>query len=166
MFVLQHGSSPGASRTSSTPARPYGALTGAQYIPTTERVRRRRPYRSHSQTSLKHDTDHQYKQYLAVAPFPSRNHSPMVGARVQRPSAACIQIWSLGRSGLTQEDAMDVDGDVGSGTDRSEDQGEMRCEMVLCIDSGPAFELKWCPLPSNDPAIVGGPCLADMTNLC
>lgn len=28
--------------------------------------------------------------------------------------------------------------------------GEMRCEMVLAIESGPAFELKWCPLPSND----------------
>lgn len=30
------------------------------------------------------------------------------------------------------------------------DAGEMRCEMVLAIESGPAFELKWCPLPSND----------------
>jgi transcription factor C subunit 6 len=26
----------------------------------------------------------------------------------------------------------------------------MRCEMVLCIDSGPPLELKWCPLPSHD----------------
>lgn len=24
----------------------------------------------------------------------------------------------------------------------------MRCDMVICIDSGPAYELKWCPLPS------------------
>lgn len=30
------------------------------------------------------------------------------------------------------------------------DAGEMRCEMVLAIENGPAFELKWCPLPSND----------------
>lgn len=30
------------------------------------------------------------------------------------------------------------------------DSGEMRCEMVVTIESGPAFELKWCPLPSND----------------
>ncbi|KAI0277541.1 hypothetical protein BGY98DRAFT_979460 [Russula aff. rugulosa BPL654] len=32
----------------------------------------------------------------------------------------------------------------------------MRCEMVLCIDSGPALELKWCPLPSHDP-LSGSP---------
>ncbi|OJT08897.1 Transcription factor tau subunit sfc6 [Trametes pubescens] len=39
--------------------------------------------------------------------------------------------------------------DDGSVTEHG-DAGEMRCEMVLCIESGPAFELKWCPLPSND----------------
>jgi len=27
----------------------------------------------------------------------------------------------------------------------------MNCEMVLCVDSGPAQALQWCPLPSNDP---------------
>ncbi|KAI0647474.1 hypothetical protein C8Q79DRAFT_1068955 [Trametes meyenii] len=83
-----------------------------------------------------------YKQYLAVAPFPSKSHSPMIGTRVQRPSPACVQIWSLERKGSHNSDGMDVDG--------AEDSGEMRCEMVLCIDSGPAFEVKWCPLPSND----------------
>ncbi|KAH6902491.1 hypothetical protein BKA70DRAFT_1520930 [Coprinopsis sp. MPI-PUGE-AT-0042] len=31
------------------------------------------------------------------------------------------------------------------------DFGQMTCEMILCIDSGPAFDLKWCPLPSHDP---------------
>ncbi|KAH9001013.1 hypothetical protein EDB92DRAFT_1811948 [Lactarius akahatsu] len=78
-----------------------------------------------------------YKYYLAVAPFPSRTHSPGVGVKVARPSRACMQLWSLGPS---------------QGTERSDDdKGEMRCEMVLCIDSGPAFELKWCPLPSHDP---------------
>ncbi|PCH37809.1 hypothetical protein WOLCODRAFT_95877 [Wolfiporia cocos MD-104 SS10] len=85
------------------------------------------------------------RQFLAVGPLQSRSYSPSIGVRVQRPSRACIQIWSLGM----RHDAMEVDGVP----DRSEDDlGEMRCEMVLCIDSGPAYELKWCPLPSNDPA--------------
>lgn len=26
----------------------------------------------------------------------------------------------------------------------------MKCEMVLCVDAGPAHDLKWCPLPSHD----------------
>ncbi|KAF9006150.1 hypothetical protein BDQ17DRAFT_1352845 [Cyathus striatus] len=30
------------------------------------------------------------------------------------------------------------------------DKGVMRCEMVLCLQGGPAFELKWCPLPAHD----------------
>jgi transcription factor C subunit 6 len=79
-----------------------------------------------------------YKYYLAVAPFPSRAHSPGVGIKVARPSRACVQLWSFGPS----------PGAEGSDDD---DKGEMKCEMVLCIDSGPALELKWCPLPSHDP---------------
>ncbi|KZT09673.1 uncharacterized protein LAESUDRAFT_810652 [Laetiporus sulphureus 93-53] len=86
-----------------------------------------------------------YKQYIAVAPFPTRAHSPSIGVRAERPSLACIQIWSLEPS----QNAMDVDSTDTQSSDG--DPGEMRCEMVLCIDSGPAFELKWCPLPSNDP---------------
>lgn len=39
--------------------------------------------------------------------------------------------------------------------DHCEDPGDLRCEMVVCIESGPAFELKWCPLPANDLAEVG-----------
>ncbi|KAI0362573.1 hypothetical protein OH77DRAFT_1467456 [Trametes cingulata] len=96
---------------------------------------------------------HHFRQYLAVAPFPSTSHSPMIGSRVQRPTTACIQIWSLHQS-TAQGDAMNVDGSTArTGTkSASEDAGEMRCEMVLCIESGPAFEIKWCPLPSNDPS--------------
>ena len=51
---------------------------------------------------------------------------------------------------------MEVD-DGGPDSDaqaQSQDAGEMQCEMVLCIESGPAFDLKWCPLPSNDPHTV------------
>ncbi|RPD66548.1 hypothetical protein L226DRAFT_454990 [Lentinus tigrinus ALCF2SS1-7] len=96
---------------------------------------------------------YQQKQYLAVAPFPSRNHSPMIGSRVQRPSHASIQIWSLGPS-KSVDDAMDVDSAEPSNEAPTtlDDAGEMHCELVLCIESGPAFELKWCPLPSNDPS--------------
>ena len=68
--------------------------------------------------------------------MPSRTHSPEIGIKVPRPSRACVQLWSLG----PPEGAETSD----------DDKGEMRCEMVMCIDSGPALELKWCPLPSHD----------------
>ncbi|OCH93813.1 hypothetical protein OBBRIDRAFT_817558 [Obba rivulosa] len=89
-----------------------------------------------------------YKQYLAVAPFPSRDHSPVIGSRVQRPAPACIQIWSLGPS---QEPATNDNAEkkTGKGTGREDDAGEVQCEMVLCLDAGPALEVKWCPLPAN-----------------
>jgi transcription factor C subunit 6 len=77
-----------------------------------------------------------YKYYLAAAPLPSPTHSPKIGIKVPRPSRACVQLWSLGPS-------------PGIG-ESGDDKGEMHCEMVLCIDSGPALELKWCPLPSHD----------------
>ena len=83
------------------------------------------------------EPDCSYKYYLAVAPLPSRAHSPEIGIKVTRPSRSCIQLWSLGPSAS-----------VGQSGD---DKGEMHCEMVLCMDSGPALELKWCPLPSHDP---------------
>ena len=81
--------------------------------------------------------DCSYKYYLAVAPLPSRAHSPEIGIKVPRPSRSCIQLWSLGRSAGVEESG--------------DDKGDMHCEMVLCIDSGAALELKWCPLPSHDP---------------
>lgn len=27
----------------------------------------------------------------------------------------------------------------------------VNCEMMVCIESGPAHDLKWCPLPSHEP---------------
>ncbi|KAG6882978.1 hypothetical protein C0993_008426 [Termitomyces sp. T159_Od127] len=63
-----------------------------------------------------------FKQYLAVAPFPSASHSPDIGAKVVQ----------RGRK------------------HKEPDLGEMKCEMVLCVEGGPAHELKWCPLPSHD----------------
>ncbi|THU84354.1 hypothetical protein K435DRAFT_733265 [Dendrothele bispora CBS 962.96] len=85
------------------------------------------------------------KQYLAVAPFPSASHSPEIGVRVNRPFPACIQIWSL------SQDTSNADSSNSSGRKAKDaaDPGEMKCEMIVCIDSGPAQELRWCPLPSN-----------------
>ncbi|TCD70271.1 hypothetical protein EIP91_004172 [Steccherinum ochraceum] len=83
-----------------------------------------------------------FKQYLAIAPLPSRKHPVMVGAKIPRPAPACIQIWSLSPT----ESGEDVDGDA----------GEMCCELVVCTDGGAARELKWCPLPSNDHSSSNG----------
>ncbi|PIL24356.1 hypothetical protein GSI_14109 [Ganoderma sinense ZZ0214-1] len=53
-----------------------------------------------------------------------------------------LAIWSLGPP-TSPENAMDID-------EGASDAGEVRCEMVLCVDGGPAHDLKWCPLPAND----------------
>ena len=31
---------------------------------------------------------------------------------------------------------------------------QMKCEMVLCLDSGAACDLRWCPLPSHDLVLI------------
>ncbi|PPQ65649.1 hypothetical protein CVT24_011803 [Panaeolus cyanescens] len=80
-----------------------------------------------------------YTQYLAVGPFPSHSHSPDIGRKVTRPSYACIQIWSLSSKEKPTRSKKPVP-----------ITGQMKCELILAIDSGPAFELKWCPLPSHD----------------
>ncbi|KAI0831441.1 hypothetical protein BC628DRAFT_1336499 [Trametes gibbosa] len=54
---------------------------------------------------------HQYRQYLAVAPFPTKSHSPFIGSRVRRPSPAYIQIWTL-QSSSHVDDPMEVDESV------------------------------------------------------
>jgi transcription factor C subunit 6 len=90
-------------------------------------------------------TGRSYRQYLAVAPFPSQSHSPDIGTRVKRPSHACIQIWSLGpTSERNRNDGWDTL------EDNKPDVGGMICEMVICIESGPAHQIRWCPLPSHD----------------
>jgi hypothetical protein len=63
---------------------------------------------------------------------------------VKRPSYSCIQIWSLSSAQRN----------VSKKKSKAPDFGEMRCEMVLCLDSGPAYDLRWCPLPSHDLVIV------------
>ncbi|KAJ3511591.1 hypothetical protein NLJ89_g4010 [Agrocybe chaxingu] len=83
-----------------------------------------------------------FKQYLAVAPFPSHSHSPDIGRKVARPSFACIQIWSL--SSIRNPSSR-------KSPSKKPDYGQMKCEMVVCLDTGPAYDVKWCPLPSHDP---------------
>ncbi|KAF8632767.1 hypothetical protein AX15_001702 [Amanita polypyramis BW_CC] len=80
-----------------------------------------------------------YKQYLAVVPFPSSAHFPEIGVRVTRPSPACIQIWSFECASRP-----DPEGNTSRNTPI------VQCEMVICVDEGPSYELKWCPLPSHD----------------
>ncbi|PFH47653.1 hypothetical protein AMATHDRAFT_77094 [Amanita thiersii Skay4041] len=82
-----------------------------------------------------------YKQYIAVAPFPSSAHSPEIGVKTIRPSPACIQIWSFAEL---------PENDPASSTTDSNEIPIVQCEMVVCQDGGTAYELKWCPLPSHD----------------
>ncbi|KAF9075115.1 hypothetical protein BDP27DRAFT_1315519 [Rhodocollybia butyracea] len=82
--------------------------------------------------------------YLAVGPLSSPSHSPDVGVRVPRPSKACMQIWSLASDTSTGNDNGKGKGKV----KEASGPGKMRCDMVICIDAGSAYELKWCPLPS------------------
>lgn len=65
---------------------------------------------------------------MAVGAHPP-TYTPKIGTRVSRPSLSSIQIWSFGLE---------------------EDASTTRCEALLCIESGHANELKWCPLPSHD----------------
>ncbi|KAF9014294.1 hypothetical protein BDQ17DRAFT_1386722 [Cyathus striatus] len=88
-----------------------------------------------------------YKQYLAIAPFTSSSHSPEIGVKVHRPSYACVQIWSLGPSKSMPNPKKEKQKQK---EEDEEDKGVMRCEMILCLQGGPAFELKWCPLPAHD----------------
>ncbi|KAF9651500.1 hypothetical protein BDM02DRAFT_3091246 [Thelephora ganbajun] len=76
------------------------------------------------------DREHiSYRQYMAVGTHPFA-YTPNIGVRVSRPSPSSIQIWSFGL-----EDGKPT----------------TLCEALLCIESGHANELKWCPLPSHDP---------------
>ncbi|KIP08890.1 hypothetical protein PHLGIDRAFT_68606 [Phlebiopsis gigantea 11061_1 CR5-6] len=88
-----------------------------------------------------------HKQYLAVGPLISHDYAPLIGEKEARP--ACIQIWSI-------SPAAQSNNDTAGGQSKVEDPGCMRCDMILCIDNGPAYDLKWCPLPSNDSIQVDG----------
>ncbi|KAF9515709.1 hypothetical protein BS47DRAFT_1293515 [Hydnum rufescens UP504] len=79
-----------------------------------------------------------FVQYLAVSTFPTSAYSPIISSKVTRPFPACIQIWSYGPDSQ------------GSEPDPEGANGIVKCGMAVCIESGPAMEIKWCPLPSHD----------------
>lgn len=72
-------------------------------------------------------------------------HSPLATQKLSRPSPACIQIWSFGPPTNSPEEER---------VQRSPDgrEGVVQCEMILCLEDGPAQEIKWCPLPAHDAA--------------
>ena len=67
--------------------------------------------------------------------MPHIDTSPAMGERWPRETPGGIQIWSV------------VPGEADL-------KGEMRCEMVLCVDGGAAWDVKWMPLGAWDE--VGG----------
>lgn len=69
--------------------------------------------------------------------MPHIDTRPAMGARYASDAPGCIQIWSVTRPLLD-----------GAGT--VVDAGGMRCELVLCIEGGPATFVKWMPLGAWD----------------
>jgi hypothetical protein len=79
-----------------------------------------------------------FKQYLAVASFPSGSHSPDMGKAAF--AFLYTDMFSFGRTERFKGQVPDF--------------GQMKCEMVLYLDSGPAYDLRWCPLPSHDMVLI------------
>ncbi|EJT99187.1 hypothetical protein DACRYDRAFT_109912 [Dacryopinax primogenitus] len=64
--------------------------------------------------------------WLAVSTFASALDQPTIGQRCEiGAEKGCIQIWSVEKEGA-------------------------KCEIVLCLEDGPAWQIEWCPLPAND----------------
>ncbi|WWC64454.1 uncharacterized protein I303_107064 [Kwoniella dejecticola CBS 10117] len=80
-------------------------------------------------------SDFGHEQYLAVSTLPHLDTRPHMAEKWPRTSKGSIQIWSLGPASS---------GDVPM--DGSGYTSQMKCEMVLCINGGPAMEIKWMPL--------------------
>jgi hypothetical protein len=85
-----------------------------------------------------------FKKYLAIATLSSASHAPVVGRKVTRPSYSCIQIWSLSSLRLERQSGVE------KSSNKNINNEQMKCEIVLCLDTGPAHDIKWCPLPSHD----------------
>ncbi|KAF9268824.1 hypothetical protein L218DRAFT_533061 [Marasmius fiardii PR-910] len=120
-----------------------------------------------------HEDDRRVRptQYLAVAPYPSKQHSPEIGKKTEPGilSHGSVQIWSLAptkelspgtcktdKGKRKAVDNVDANSDqiMNDNLEDGVDVGKMSCEMVLCLDSGPVHSLKWVPLPTNS-ALVG-----------
>jgi hypothetical protein len=83
-------------------------------------------------------TDYHSAQYLAVSTTSSIDSPALLGTHGSPDSKASIQIWSISSPS------------DGSATVQNAKQGEMRCELVLCIKGGAALEVKWTPLGAWD----------------
>ncbi|KZO98669.1 hypothetical protein CALVIDRAFT_30913 [Calocera viscosa TUFC12733] len=78
---------------------------------------------THPTSSL---SSHGLTHHLALSPFTSSLDQPTVGQRSRlSEEKGCVQIWAFGPQGA-------------------------KCEIVLCLEDGPAWELAWCPLPADD----------------
>lgn len=138
----------------SVPVVQCGRSTGVRYRQTVEQVTNFRTYHFIAPSSYSAALGN--KQYLAVGPLPSHDYTPLIGDK--KASPACIQIWSISPPTTAAQ----------NGKTGHQDSGYMRCEMVLCIDIGPAHDLKWCPLPSHDKFRVSGfcRCIVVVLSLC
>lgn len=106
-----------------------------------------------------------FVQYLAVSTFPTCSYAPVISSKLARPAPACLQIWSLGPGLIPAPSKALFPQKRWKGKGKQEDirsldaaDAELRCEMILCIESGPALDLKWCPLPSHDPVWPSSSC--------
>lgn len=82
-------------------------------------------------------TEHNGVQYLAVSPMPNLEYKPTLGSRQPSDAPGCIQIWGVIPA------PKDAAGRVREPT-------RMKCELVLCVEGGPAVELKWMPMGAWD----------------
>ncbi|WVW86023.1 hypothetical protein I302_108061 [Kwoniella bestiolae CBS 10118] len=78
--------------------------------------------------------DFGYEQYLAVSTLPHLDTRPHIAEKWPQSSNGSIQIWALSPS------SSDIP------MNGSTYNSQMTCEMVLCVNGGPAMQLKWMPL--------------------
>lgn len=96
--------------------------------------------------------EHDGVQYLAVSPMPNLDYQPTLGAKQPSDTRGCIQIWGM-RHAL-----LDAGGKVTQ-------PNEMRCELVLCVEGGPALEIKWMPMGAWDTVSHLSPVLEKVNRL-
>jgi transcription factor C subunit 6 len=82
-------------------------------------------------------TEHDGVQYLAVSPMPNLEYKPTLGSKQPKNTPGCIQIWGMVPALVNA---------VGIATEPN----RMRCELVLCVEGGPALEIKWMPMGAWD----------------
>lgn len=104
-----------------------------------------------------------YRQYLALSPCSSL-HPPTVSSWNSNSKPSCIQIWSFrSEARLTQSSSARAKESRSGNSIGAHQATEAfgNCELMICIDCGPATDLKWCPLPSHDPVYLSSNKLMD-----